>query len=508
MEDRQMGKVTETGVVIVGTGFAGMGMAIELRKQGREDFVILEKADEVGGTWRDNTYPGCACDIQSHMYSYSFEQNPEWSRSFSKQPEIWDYLRGVARKYDLYRFIRFGQEMTGAHWDTGQRRWSVTTKAGEQFVGRFLVAGVGALHLPQIPALPGIERFQGKSFHSAQWDHDYDLRGKKVAVVGTGASAVQFVPQIAKDVAQLHLFQRTPPWIMPKPDHEMPQWLRKLFNRVPGAQRAYRAALYWVLELRAVGFNGHPGVMKLAQKVAKANIDKHVRDPQLRRKLTPDYTLGCKRVLISNDYYPALTRDNVDVNTSGVREVTEHGVVDGTGVEHEVDAVIFGTGFHVVDAFDNLDITGENGRNLSKEWASEGMQTHLGMSVSGFPNLFFLLGPNTGLGHNSVVFMIESQIRYVSQAIKLVEQSDAEAIEVRGDVQSRFNSDIQRRLRKGIWTQGGCTSWYLDAQGVNRTIWPGFTWRYWLQTRKLDPADFELIGTANRSESRPDRVTA
>lgn len=503
-----MGKVTETGVVIVGTGFAGIGMAIELRKQGREDFVILEKADEVGGTWRDNTYPGCACDIQSHMYSYSFEQNPDWTRSFSKQPEIWDYLRRVARKYDLYRFIRFGQEMTGAHWDAGQRRWHVSTEAGEEFVGQFLVAGVGALHLPQIPALSGIERFRGRTFHSAQWDHDYDLRGKKVAVVGTGASAVQFVPQIAQDVEQLHLFQRTPPWIMPKPDHEMSQWMRTLFNRIPGAQRAYRAALYWTLELRAVGFNGHPGVMKLAQKLAKLNIDKHVKDPQLRRKLTPDYTLGCKRVLVSNDYYPALTRDNVDVQTGGVREVTERGIVDGSGVEHEVDAIIFGTGFHVVDAFDHLDITGENGRNLSKEWASEGMRTHLGMSVSGFPNLFFLLGPNTGLGHNSVVFMIESQIRYVSQAIRLVDRSDAEAIGVRSDVQDRFNADIQRRLRKGVWTQGGCTSWYLDAQGVNRTIWPGFTWRYWLQTRKVDPADFELIGTTPRRETESASVSA
>ncbi|MFF5988105.1 flavin-containing monooxygenase [Prauserella flavalba] len=487
-----MGNRTEAGVVIIGTGFSGLGMAIQLRKEGREDFVILEKADDVGGTWRDNTYPGCACDIQSHMYSFSFEQNPEWSRSFSPQPEIYDYMRRVARKYDLYRFIRFGQEMTGARWDADENRWYVSTSGGDEFAGRYLVAGVGALHLPQIPDLPGIERFQGRSFHSAEWDHDFDLRGKRVAVIGTGASAVQFVPQIAKDVAELTLFQRTPPWIMPKPDHAMPDWAKRLFAKVPGAQRAYRNLLYWMLEVRAVGFNGNPRVMKLAQKLAKHNIDKHVDDPALRAKLTPDYVMGCKRVLISNDYYPALNRDNVDVVTDGVAEVTEHGVIDKAGVEHEVDAIIYGTGFHVTDAFDDLDIIGVDGRNLGKLWSTEGMQTHKGITVAGFPNLFFLLGPNTGLGHNSVVFMIEQQIRYISEAIRFVESRGAESIEVREDVQAQFNDDIQRKLERGIWTQGGCKSWYLDAKGVNRTIWPGFTWRYWLETRKLRPSDFEL----------------
>ncbi|WP_216215557.1 flavin-containing monooxygenase [Amycolatopsis aidingensis] len=505
-----MGNRTEAGVIIVGTGFSGLGMAIQLRKEGREDFVILEKAQDVGGTWRDNTYPGCACDIQSHMYSFSFEQNPDWSRSFSPQQEIWDYMRRVARKYDLYRFIRFGQEMTGAHWDSEQHRWQVTSANGDTFFGRFLVSGVGALHIPQIPKLPGIERFEGRSFHSAEWDHDYDLRGKKVAVVGTGASAVQFVPQIAKDVERLTLFQRTPPWIMPKPDHAMPRWARTLFNRVPGVQRLYRNALYWMLEVRAVGFNGHPGLMKLGEKLAKRNIDKHVKDRDLRRKLTPDYTMGCKRVLISNDYYPSLTRDNVEVNTEGIREVTEHGVIDSTGTEHQVDAIIFGTGFHVTDAFDELDVTGVGGRQLAKEWADHGMQTYMGINVAGFPNLFFLLGPNTGLGHNSVVFMIESQIRYVADAIRMVEQSGAAAVDVRQEAQERFNTEIQQKLHKGVWTQGGCTSWYLDAMGVNRTVWPGFTWRYWMQTRKLKAGDFELVGrtsTAN-GQAAAERVPA
>ncbi|MFD2419371.1 flavin-containing monooxygenase [Amycolatopsis pigmentata] len=490
-----MGERTETGVVIVGSGFSGLGMAIQLRKEGRDDFVVLEKADDVGGTWRDNTYPGCACDIQSHMYSFSFEQNPDWTRAFSPQPEIWDYLRRVTRKYDLYPRIRFGQEMTGARWDADEHRWHVTTRRGDEFVARFLVNGVGALHVPHIPELKGIENFAGRAFHSAGWDHDFSLRGKRVAVIGTGASAIQFVPRIAPEVERLHIFQRTPPWIMPKPDHEVPDRLKNLFQRFPVAQRAYRTLLYWLLEVRAIGFNGHLRLLKIVQKIAKAHIDRTITDPALRAKLTPDYVMGCKRALISNDYYPALNRDNVEVITDGVAEVREHGVVDSAGVEREVDAIIYGTGFHVTDAFDHLDIIGENGRNLSKEWAAEGMQTHLGITVSGFPNMFFLLGPNTGLGHNSVVFMIESQIRYVAEAMRLVETAGAGALAPRPGVQERFNAEIQRKLDRGVWTQGGCTSWYLDAQGVNRTIWPGFTWRYWLTTRHVRPEDFELTGS-------------
>jgi len=484
-----MGNRTETGVVIVGTGFSGLGMAIQLRKEGRDDFVILEKAHDVGGTWRDNSYPGCACDIPSHMYSFSFEQNPDWSRAYSPQPEIWRYMREVADKHDLRRFVRFGQEMTGARWDVEENRWHVATRGGDEFVAGALVAGVGALHLPQIPELPGIEKFAGPAFHSARWRHDVDLKGKKVAVIGTGASAVQFVPKLAPEVGELTLFQRTPPWIMPKADHEMSGRTRALFKAFPPAQRAYRNVLYWLLEARAIGFNGQSWLMKVGQRLAKRNIDRAITDPALRRKVTPDYTMGCKRVLISNDYYPALARDNVEVVTDGVREVRERSVVDAAGVEHEADVIVYGTGFHVTDAFDDLEIVGREGRNLGKEWATEGMRTHLGITVAGFPNLFFLLGPNTGLGHNSVVFMIEAQISYVAEALRLAR---GRAIEPKPEVQERFNGDIQRKLAKGIWTRGGCKSWYLDAKGVNRTIWPGFTWRYWLDTRKVRREDFLL----------------
>ena len=484
-------------VVIVGTGFSGLGQAIQLEKAGIRDYVILEKATEVGGTWRDNSYPGCACDVQSHMYSFSYEQNPGWSRSFSPQPEIFDYLKGVADKYRLREKIRFGVELTGAHWDERERRWTATTKDGREFVAQFLVSGVGGLHIPQVPELPGIANFKGQTWHSARWNHEYDLRGKKVAVVGTGASAVQFVPKIAPEVAELTLFQRTPPWIMPKPDHAMPSWAQTLFKRVPGTQRAYRNALYWLLEARAIGFNGHPAIMKAGELIAKRNIAKGIEDRALREKVTPDYTMGCKRVLISNDYYPALNRPNVDVNTAGIKEVKAHSIVDSAGVEHEVDAIIYGTGFKVTDALEYLDITGVDGRDLAKEWAAEGMRTHKGITVSGFPNLFFLLGPNTALGHNSVVFMIESQSKYVVDAIKLADSRDAAALDVRPGVQDKFQQEIQDKLVKGVWTQGGCKSWYLDAKGVNRTIWPGFTWRYWLETRKVDPADYELSGRAS-----------
>ncbi|WP_328603862.1 NAD(P)/FAD-dependent oxidoreductase [Amycolatopsis sp. NBC_00345] len=485
-----MGKRTETGVIVVGTGFSGLGMAIQLRKDGRDDFVILEKAHDVGGTWRDNSYPGCACDIPSHMYSFSFEQNPGWSRAYSPQPEIWRYMRDVADKHDLRRFISFGQEMIGARWDADENRWHVTTQSGDEFVAEALTMGVGALHRPQIPDLPGIEKFAGRAFHSAEWEHDYDFAGQRVAVVGTGASAVQFVPKIAPQVESLTLFQRTPPWIMPKSDHDMAGWLRGLFKTLPLAQRAYRNFIYWALEARAIGFNGQQWVMKIGQRLAKRNINKAVGDPALRAKLTPDYTMGCKRVLISNDYYPALARDNVDVVTDGVAEVREHSVVDAAGVEHEVDAIVYGTGFHVIDAFGNLEIVGRDGRNLGKEWEAEGMRTHLGITVNGFPNLFLLLGPNTGLGHNSVVFMIEAQISYIAQALRLAR---GRAIDPRPEAQERFNAGIQRKLAKGIWTQGGCKSWYLDAKGVNRTIWPGFTWRYWLDTRTLRRGDYELL---------------
>lgn len=489
-----MNQRVNTEVVIVGAGFSGLGMAIQLKKDGREDFVILEKGDDVGGTWRENTYPGCACDVPSHMYSFSFEQNPNWSQLFARQPEILDYLKRVAVKYDVARHIRFGKTVTSAHWDEDHHHWRVATEEGPEFTGTYLVSGIGALHIPNVPDLPGMNKFSGRVFHSARWDHEYDLRGKRVAVVGTGASAVQFVPEIAPEVGELQLYQRTPAWVLPRPEFTVPEWAKVMFRHLPLTQRICRNAIYWFAEAGAMGFNGRPGLLKAGEWLGRRHLRKQIKDPELRRNLTPDYRLGCKRVLGSNTYYPALARDNAEVVTEGIKEITERGIVASDGRERSVDAIIFGTGFHVTDSFDYLEIVGRNGSNLAEEWRRAGMQTHLGITVAGFPNLFFLLGPNTGLGHNSVVFMIESQIRYVSHAIKLAERESAEALEVRHRIQTEFNHDIQNKLANGVWTTGGCTSWYLDSQGVNRTIWPGFTWQYWARTRKIEPADFELIG--------------
>jgi cation diffusion facilitator CzcD-associated flavoprotein CzcO len=491
-----MGQRREFRVVIVGTGFSGLGMAIQLKKAGITDFVVLEKADEIGGTWRDNSYPGCACDIPSLMYSFSYEQNPNWSRAYSAQPEIFEYLRDVAAKHELYDQIHFGHEVAGAAWDEASQRWTVRTAAGAEYVGQFLISGVGALHMPMVPELEGIENFAGPRWHSAEWNHQVDLAGKRVAVVGTGASAIQFVPQIAPEVAELRVFQRTAPWIMPKTDHRMPDWAIRLFNRFPPSQRAFRGGLYWLLESRAMGFNGNPWMMKIAERLAKWHARRAITDPELRAKVTPDYTLGCKRVLISNDFYPALNRDNVHLITDGITEVRPNSIVDAAGAEHEIDVLIYGTGFHVTDALDYLDIKGRNGTDLASQWRDSGVQTHLGMTVSGFPNLFFMLGPNTGLGHNSVVFMIESQARYILSAIRTAARNRVGSLDVRPDVQDQFQDEIQRKLSGGIWSTGGCTSWYLDSHGVNRSIWPGFTFRYWSRTRRFRPEEFQFATAA------------
>lgn len=480
----------ETSVVIVGTGFSGLGMAIKLKQAGIDDFIVLEKSADLGGTWRDNTYPGCACDVPSLMYSFSFEQNPNWSRMFAEQGEISEYLQHCADKYEVRDHIHYGVEFTGAEYDEGAKTWTVATGDGTEYVGRALVSGVGALHLPMYPELPGMESFKGEVFHSAEWNHDYDLRGKRVAVVGTGASAIQFVPKVAEQVDQLHLFQRTPPWIQPKPDGAIPDALKKIFRRVPLVQRAARAALYWVLEARYFAvFNKRFG--KIAEAMSKRYIRKAIKDPKLREAVTPDYAMGCKRILLSNDYYPALTRSNVDVLTSGVTEVKESSVVTGDGREYEVDAIIYGTGFHVTDAYSHLSIIGRSGRKLQDEWR-DGMFAHLGITVSGYPNLFFLLGPNTGLGHNSVVFMIESQINYVLDCIKPIVKGKVGQVDVRKSAQDEFLNEIHSSLEGEVWSAGGCRSWYLDENGVNRTLWPGFTWKYWMRTKKVDLAEYEV----------------
>jgi cation diffusion facilitator CzcD-associated flavoprotein CzcO len=480
-----------TDVVVIGSGFSGICMAIQLKRAGREDFVILEKAADIGGTWRDNTYPGCACDVPSHLYSFSFEPNPYWTRMFSSQAEIWEYLRHCVDAYGLAPHLRLGAEVSGARFDEADGRWSVEVNGTELISCRVLVAGVGALHHPNVPGLPGLSAFEGTTFHSAQWRHDHDLEGRRVAVVGTGASAVQFVPRIAAKVAKLDLYQRTPAWVTPKPNGRIRADRQRLYARRPATQRAMRDLLYWALEARGIGFTTTPKAMRLLEREARTHLQRQVSDSDLRAKLTPHYQIGCKRILLSDDFYPSLLRDNVELVTDAIVEVTPRGVRTADGTERVADTLIFGTGFDVSANLARLDLVGRAGERLGDVWARDGIGAHLGMTVNGFPNLFLMLGPNTGLGHTSVVFMIEAQARYIAKALELLERSRASTIEVRAAAQRRFVDKTQTRLSRTVW-QSGCRSWYLDDSGRNFTIWPRVTWRYWLQTRRPKPDDFEL----------------
>jgi cation diffusion facilitator CzcD-associated flavoprotein CzcO len=482
------------GIVIVGAGFGGIGMGVALKKAGYHDFVILDKAHDLGGTWRDNQYPGCACDVPSPLYSYSFELNPDWSHLFAPQREIWDYLRNCARKHGLDEHIRYGTAVERMDWDDEARRWNVeTVRDGElhSYRPHAVVSAAGALHLPSYPDIPGAAGFGGTSFHSARWDHSCDLTGKRVAVIGTGASAIQFVPQIAEHTSRLTVFQRTPPWIHPRPDVEIPARMRAAFRKAPVTARALRDAIYLAMEARAVGFTISPTLMAPLEQLAVRHLKSQVTDPALRAGLTPDYTIGCKRILLSSDYYPALQRPNVALVTDDIAGITAHGVVTADGTEHPADVIIYGTGFRVIESVTSLNVAGRDGRKL----APETLEAYRGVTVTGFPNLFLLLGPNTGLGHTSVVFMIESQIQHVLSCLRRLAREKADVIEVSEAAQRRYNDALQRRLRRAVWSEGGCDSWYLDADGVNRTLWPGFTFEYWARTRRARRADYRVTAS-------------
>jgi cation diffusion facilitator CzcD-associated flavoprotein CzcO len=481
------------GIVIVGAGFGGIGMGIALKKAGYQDFVILDKARDLGGTWRDNQYPGCACDVPSPLYSYSFELNPDWSHLFAPQQEIWDYLRNCARKYRLDEHIRYGCAVERMDWDDRARRWNVeTVQDGElrSYRARAVVSAAGALHLPSYPDIAGAGGFGGTAFHSARWDRSCELTGKRVAVIGTGASAIQFVPEVAKQAAQLSVFQRTPPWIHPRPDVEIPGRLRAAFRKAPLTARALRDVIYLAMEARAVGFAVNPKLMAPLEALGRSHLKSQVTDPALRARLTPDYTIGCKRILLSSDYYPALQRPNVSLVTDQITGITEHGVVAGAE-EYPADVIIYATGFKVIESVTSLNVAGREGRKL----APETLEAYRGVTVAGFPNLFLLLGPNTGLGHTSVVFMIESQIQHVLSCLRILARDKADTIEVSETAQRRYNDALQRRLHRAVWSEGGCDSWYLDAAGVNRTLWPGFTFEYWARTRRARRADYAVTGS-------------
>ena len=478
-------------VAIVGSGFAGLGAAVRLAQAGRNDFVVLEKGGSLGGTWRDNTYPGCACDVQSHLYSFSFAPYPGWTRKFATQPEIRAYLENVAVRYGLRGRIRYGAEVTSAEW--AGRGWTLRLGDGSTVSARVVVWGTGALHEPSVPEIAGIDEFEGEVFHSAQWNHGHDLRGRRVAVVGTGASAIQFVPAIQPDVEHLTLFQRTAPWVLPKPDREVPPLMRRLYRAFPAAQKLQRAVIYARNESLVSGFL-KPKRMELVQRFGRAYLDRKFADrPDLKAKLTPDFTIGCKRILLSNDYYPALKQPNVEVVTEKIVRVTPNAVVTADGVEHEVDTIVFGTGFKVAEGLGHsVPIVGRDGLALTEVWRN-GVEGFLGTTIAGFPNLFVLTGPNTGLGHSSMIFMIESQLNYLLDGLRLLDEKRAVALDTRRDRQDAYNRQIQRRLDGSVWLKGGCASWYLDADGRNRTLWPDYTFRFRSRTRRVRAGDHELL---------------
>lgn len=480
-------------IVIVGAGFAGLGMAIRLKEAGRNDFVILERGNEVGGTWRDNDYPGCACDIPSFLYSYSFEPNPNWSRSYPGWAEILEYLKRTAAKYGLYEHIRFNHDVSTTTWDQQEARWETVadTPEGEvSFSSRYLIIASGPLSEPTVPSLPGLSSFQGHSFHSAEWDHDYDLEGKRIAVVGTGASAIQFVPKIQPRAGRLTIFQRTPPWIIPRFDHRLTRVEQWLLRRIPGTHRLLRELIFYTQEARIFGFR-NPALMRLADKIARLHLRRQVQDPELRRRVTPDYVLGCKRILISDDYYPALQQPNVELVTEGVVSVGANSVTDASGREHPVDAIIFGTGFEVTNPRIAERIRGRGGQTLSERW-SERMQAHRGTTVPGFPNLFLMLGPNTGTGHNSVIHFIESQVPYILAAIERTERSGGASIEVTEAAEEQFNRWLRDQLEGTVWTAGNCRSWYLDEQGRNTTLWPGSATGFRKELAEFDAGSYVI----------------
>jgi cation diffusion facilitator CzcD-associated flavoprotein CzcO len=476
-------------IAIIGSGFGGLGTAIRLKQQGIDDFIVLERAGDVGGVWRDNNYPGCACDVESHLYSFSFAPNPDWTHSFSSQSEIWDYLRRCAKDYGVLPHVRFQHEVREAVWDEDRQRWRLETSCGT-YTANVLVAAAGSLSDAAIPKLNGLESFKGKVFHSARWDHEFDLNGRRVAVIGTGASAIQFVPAIQPRVEKLFVFQRTAPWIVPRRDRPLEERERRMFRRFPLAQRMRRAGIFWLSELFGYAFR-HPWAMRYFERIALRHLERSVADPALRAKLTPTYTIGCKRILISNDYLPALTRDNVELVTEGIAEVREHSILSRDGVEREVDAIIFGTGFHVTDLPFAKCIRGREGRTLSDVWAGSPV-AHVGTTVAGFPNLFLLQGPNTGLGHTSVILMLEAQIEHVLSAVRLMQRQGIAAIEPRAEAQAAYVADIDRRMQGTVWNSGGCLSWYLDSTGRNSALWPLATWSFRRRVARLSPGEYHL----------------
>lgn len=478
---------THHRVAIVGSGFAGVLMAIRLRQIGITDFVIFEKAADLGGVWRENCYPGCACDVESHLYELKVAPNPDWSRRYSPQAEIWAYLRQTAQHFGVTGHIRYAEPVESAAWDETTSRWQLTTSKGS-CTADHLVAATGALADPRMPDLPGLDAFDGPVFHSARWDHSVDLAGKRVAVLGTGASAVQFVPAIQPLVRHLTVFQRTPGWVVPREDRPWSPRARAMFRRVPALHRGYRGFLRLKREVMGIGF-WHPKAMRLLGLIASHHLKRQVKDPALRRKLTPGFTVGCKRILVSDDWYPALTRPNVELITGAAERITPAGVVGADGIERPADVLICGTGFRVTDFPFAPHLQGRDGRRLADAWATTAT-AHVGTTVAGFPNLFVIPGPNTGLGHSSVLMMMEAQVEHTIGAIQHLERAGGGALEPRPEAQAAFVAEVDRRMARTVWVTGGCRSWYLDRSGRNSTLWPGTIPQFERRVVRFRPAEY------------------
>jgi len=479
-------------VLIVGAGFSGLCMGIKLLEAGMKDFLIIEKSDDLGGTWYENRYPGCACDVPAHLYSFSFDRNPDWTRMFAGQQEIWQYLKACAKRYGLTPHLRFRTRFREAAWDEAAGHWRIAAGDSLTIHARVLVSGMGALHVPHKPEIPGLERFAGPSFHSATWRSDVNLAGKRVAVVGTGASAIQFIPHIAPRVGKLYVFQRTPPWVVPRLDFGISEKWRQRLRRAPGLTWLIRKLLFFSLEWRVLSFLGDRFVRDHLEKIARRHLEQSVPDPRLRAALTPRYQIGCKRILLSDDFYPALMRANVELVTDRITEVCERSVVTEDGIERPADVLIYGTGFHVTDQFIGMRLTGRGGVEIHDAWR-HGMTAYLGVTVSGFPNFFILLGPNTGLGHNSVVLMIEAQVRYVINCLKLMRRRRIAVMEVRAESQKHFAANLRDRMAQTVWQSGGCRSWYQDVHtGENTTLWPGSVIEYMRRTRSVSDSEYDL----------------
>ncbi|GLW50177.1 Baeyer-Villiger monooxygenase [Streptomyces sp. NBRC 14336] len=479
-------------VAVIGSGFGGLGAAVRLRREGVTDFVVLERASRVGGTWRDNSYPGCACDVPSHLYSFSFAPNPDWPRTFSGQEHIRAYLEHVTDTFGLRPHIRFDSEVKRMAWNAERLCWDIETTSGN-LSADVVVSATGPLSDPKIPEIPGLDSFPGKVFHSARWDHDYDLRGKRVAMVGTGASAIQIVPAIQPLTERLTLFQRTPPWVMPRMDRAISGAERWLHRRLPFTTQARRGLLWGIRELQVQAFTKHPNELGLVERLARQNMARAIKDPELRAKLTPDYRIGCKRILLSSEYYPAIAQPNVDVVASGLAEVRGSTLVAADGTEAEVDAIVFGTGFHVTDMPIAERVVGADGRTLAEAWKG-GMQALRGASAAGFPNWMTIIGPNTGLGNSSMILMIESQLNYMADYLRQLNVLGGRvALDARPSAVHAWNRRVQERMKRTVWNTGGCTSWYLDASGRNTTIWPGTTSEFRRAVRRVDVTEYAVV---------------